>query len=57
MIQFRKYPGKKIKEFFKKDIRGPPKEELIMRGEQRKRMMGERLLEAVKYVVKKSAVC
>lgn len=40
----------KIKSFLQKDIRRPAKEELIARGEKRKRLTAERLLEAVDYV-------
>lgn len=40
----------KIKTFLNQDIERPTEEELIERGEQRKRMMGERLLGAVEYV-------
>jgi glycosyltransferase involved in cell wall biosynthesis len=40
----------KIKAFLRKQIRRPVKEELISSGEQRKRLMGECLLEAVDYV-------
>jgi len=47
--------AERMKEFLKMNIRKPPKNELILRGERRKRHMGESLLAAVKYVMKKSS--
>lgn len=40
----------RIRAFLKQEIKRPSTVELITRGEQRRRMMGERLLEAVNYV-------
>ena len=44
-----------MKMFLKKDIRRPMKHELIQRGEKRKQLMGERLIEAIRYVSEHSA--
>jgi glycosyltransferase involved in cell wall biosynthesis len=40
----------KMRAFLKKEIRKPAREDLLSRGERRKRLMGDRLLEAVRFV-------
>ncbi len=42
--------AEKLRIFLNKDIKRPSKQELIARGEQRKRLMGERLMEVIRYV-------
>jgi len=44
----------KITEFLKKNASRPSKQELVSRGKRRKELMGERILEAVYYVMGKS---
>jgi glycosyltransferase involved in cell wall biosynthesis len=42
--------AERMKAFLKQDVRRPAKDDLILRGNHRKRLLGERLLEAIDYV-------
>ena len=43
--------AEKMKEFLNMDIKRPAKDELLLQGTQRKRLLGEHLLAAVRYVM------